>query len=38
MALGKTYYCELKNFENHRFNLGKGTEMEGEKDSGREIN
>ena len=38
MALRKTYYCELENVENHRFNLGEGTEMEGGKDSGKEIN
>ena len=23
MALGKTYYCKLENFESHRFNLGE---------------
>ena len=23
MALGKTYYCEHENFQNHRFNLGE---------------
>ena len=37
MALGKTYYCELENFESHRFNLGERTEIEGGKDSGKEI-
>ena len=27
MALSKTYYCQLENFENHRFNHGELKEL-----------